>query len=453
MPPIAATFVFAAALAASGWKPLWVGSWEYEVTPRGASPVDVRVAADGRVFALLDLAHDGMSHVALARFDEGGAFAWLRERRTTANPPGMALLPDGRVAVVDAFGPVARVSVHDGDSGEVVWEDESQAGRISAGVRQLAIGAGGDLLVPVIDGDDILVARYGADGQRLPVWRWSPGSEDLQAEDIVATADGGAIVGVAGDLLAGGYLLVRFAADGTVVFHDRELGTFGGATFNRRLYLALDGAGDVFAQGALQNPFGEMQAQLWKIAPDGTRRWTQPIVNPFDERFGIAAVGLVLDAAGDALLVVQPGIDGSFRLERRDSATGTLRRHVRAPLDGDPRGLARAPNGRVLVDATYFIDFQGHIGARIVEFDADLQACRSADLGDRHFFAIATSGASGWTAAAGTLFRGSSNDAQVLRYDADGPCERPDAVFADGFDPWIPDEAMPARSTPPRTAR
>lgn len=448
MPPIAATFAFAVALAASGWKPLWVGSWEYGVTPRGASPIDVRIAADGRVFALLDLAHDGMSHVALARFDEGGAFAWLRERRTTANPPGMALLPGGRVAVVDAFGPVARVRVHDGDSGDVVWEDESQAGRISAGVRQLAIGAGGDLLVPVIDGDDILVARYGADGQRLPAWRWSPGSEDLQAEDIVATADGGAIVGVAGDMLAGGYLLVRFAADGTVVFHDRELGTLDGGTFNRRLHLAVDGSGDVFAQGALQNPFGEMQAQVWKVASDGTRRWTRLLVDPLDERFGTGAVGLVLDAAGDPVVAQRLAFDERFRLLRLASATGTVHPGNAASIGGDPRGLARAPNGRWRVDGTGFIDFQGHIGTRAAEFEADLQPCRSVDLGDRYFFATATSDASGWTVLAGTLFQGTSNDMHVLRYDADGPCKRPDAVFADGFDPPAPGDAAPARSAP-----
>src|SRR5690606_11814273 len=142
---------------------------------------------------------------------------------------------DGNVAVVDAFGPVLRLRVYDGDSGDVVWEDESQSGRISAGVRQLAVGSGGDLLVPVIDADDILVARYRVDGSRLPDWRWSPGSEDLQAEYVVATADGGALVGVAGDLLTGGYLVVRFDADGNVVFHDRELGTRDGATFDRRL--------------------------------------------------------------------------------------------------------------------------------------------------------------------------------------------------------------------------
>ncbi|WP_300616565.1 hypothetical protein [Dokdonella sp.] len=438
MPPIttvsALAAAFATTVAGAAWEPLWVGSWEYGTMPRGATPVDVRVAADGRLFALLHLTHDGMEHVALARFDEGGAFAWLRERRTTANPPGMELLADGRVAVVDAFGNVARVRVQDGDSGDVVWEDESQAGRISAGVRQLAVGRDGDLLVPVIDGDDLLVARYSADGQRLPDWRWSPGSEDLQVETIVATDDGGAVVGVAGDMLTGGYLLVRFAADGKVVFHDRELGTLGGATFNRRLHVALDEAGDLFVQGALQNPFGAMQAQVWKTAPDGTRRWTRRIAHPDDPRFGSAAVGLVLDGAGDPVVAPQPVLDEGFRLLRLDSATGEVRQESAAAVGGDPRRLVRAPNGRWRVDGTYFIDWQGHIGARIAEFDADLRPCRSLDAGDRHFFSVSTASAAGWTVLAGTLFSGLANDAQVLRYDADGTCERGDAIFPDGFD-------------------
>jgi len=423
----------ASAPALAQWTPAWIGSWQYAPSPRGVTPHDVRLGAHGRIFTLLDAGHDGMSRTALARFDEGGAFAWLRERPGSTDR-GMALLPDGGVAVVDAFGPMVRVRVHDGDNGDVVWEDDTQPGRISAGTRQLAAGADGDVLVPVIDGNDIVVARHAGDGRRLPDWRWSPGAEDLQAEDIVATADGGAVVGVAGDMLTGGYLVVRFDASGQVVFHDRELGTLDGGTFNRRLFLALDGADNVLAQGSLQNPFGDMQAQVWKIAPDGSRLWTRRLANPVDERFGIEAVGLALDAAGDALTAAQPGFGQGLRLQRFDSATGTLRQDVPAPLDGDPRGLARAPNGRVLVNSTYSIDFQGHVGARVVEFDARLRPCRSLDLGDRYFHMVSSGGPRGWTSVAASLFAETGNDAYVLRHDADGACDAADTIFADDFE-------------------
>lgn len=435
--PIGTAFALAGALAttsaSASWQPAWVGSWQYDVDPSGVTPMDVCVAAEGRVFALLSVAHDGRSHTALARFDEGGAFVWLRERRGV-DGRGMQLLPDGNVAVVDAFGSAVRVRVYDGDDGDVVWEDESQAGRISAGSRQLALGADGALLVPAIDGDDVVVVRYAAGGERLPDWRWSPGAEDLQAEDIVATADGGVVVGVAGDMLTGGYLVVRFDAQGQVVFHDRERGGLDGGTFNRRLFLAVDGVGDVLAQGALQNTHGDMQAQVWKIAADGSRRWTRPLVDPVDARLGIEAVGLLLDVAGDAVLALQAGLDDRFRLLRLDSASGALARSAVAPLGGDPRGLAQAPNGRVLLSGTYFLDFQGHIGARIAEFDADLRPCRSADLGADYFVAVFEGGPHGWTGAAGTLFEALGNDAQALRYAADGACDLVDAVFADGFD-------------------
>lgn len=434
MPPIAVAFTLAGALAAAtAWEPAWTGVWQYEADPRGATPMDVRVDADGRVFALFEVGHDGRSHTALARFDEGGAFAWLRER-PGIDGRGLQLLPGGDVAVVDAFGPVVRVRVYDGDDGAVVWEDQSQDGRIGAGARQIALGADGMLLIPAVDGDDVVVVRYAAAGRRLPDWRWSPGAEDLQVEDIVAGADGGAVVGVAGDMFTGGFLVVRFDADGRVVFHDRELGSLDGGTFNRRLFLAIDGAGDVLAQGALQNPLGDMQAQVWKIAADGVRAWTRRLPDPLDERFATEAVGLVLDANDDVVLAQQAGLDERFRLLRLDSASGAVVQSSVAPLGGVTRSLARVPNGRVLVGGTYFIDSQGRIGARFAEFDADLRPCRAADLGAQYFSGVFDGGARGWTGAAGTLYDGFSNDAHALRYDADGPCEAADALFADGFE-------------------
>ena len=160
-----------AAPAGAPWAPLWSGTWEYEPDPHSVAPVGIRVADDGRIFTLLDAGHAGQAHSALARFDEGGVFAWLRER------PGSfrmdARLMDGnRIVVVDQFGADVRVRVYDGDGG-IAWEDQSQSGLLAAGPRRVAVGAEGGLLIPAVDGDDFSVIRYTADGQVLPAWRWS----------------------------------------------------------------------------------------------------------------------------------------------------------------------------------------------------------------------------------------------------------------------------------------
>ena len=424
-----------AAPAGTPWAPLWSGTWEYEPDPHSVAPVGIRVADDGRIFTLLDAGHAGQAHSALARFDEGGVFAWLRER------PGSfrmdARLMDGnRIVVVDQFGADVRVRVYDGDGG-IAWEDQSQSGLLAAGPRRVAVGAEGGLLIPAVDGDDFSVIRYTADGQVLPAWRWSPGPEDLQVDDIVATPDGGAIIGGAGDPLTGGLLVVRFDAAGEVVFDDRELGDHGTTHgFASLVSVELDGNGDVMAAGALENAFGATQAQLWKMAADGTRLWTRVLANPGAAELGVTIGGFALADDGDALVATDLGDYGPIRIVRADSASGETLQVSIAPIDGMPTGLARAPNGRLLVTGFDFIDSQGHIGARIAEFDPGLRPCRVADLGDEYYAVVATASVHGWTLAAGSLFQGPDNDASVLRFDASGPCDV-DTLFVDGFDPAI----------------
>src|SRR5690606_24330346 len=179
-----AALCIVAAPAHAQWMPAWIGAWQYATEPASVSPVGVRIGGDGRLFALLDTSHDGQGHAAVARFDEGGTFAWLRERAGSFRMDAR-LMHDGRVAVVDQSGNV-RVRVYDAD-GAVAWEDASQPGLLAAGPRRLAIAADGGLLIPAVDGDDFVVIRYSPDGQVLPAWRWSPGPESLQVDDIVAT--------------------------------------------------------------------------------------------------------------------------------------------------------------------------------------------------------------------------------------------------------------------------
>jgi hypothetical protein len=420
-----------AAPARAQWVPAWIGEWQYEPSPRSANPVGVRVAADGRSFALLDAAHDGQGHAAVARFESDGAFAWLRERAGSFRMDAR-LMQDGRIAVVDQFGDV-RVRVYAVD-GAVAWEDHTHPGLLAAGPRRLAIGAQGDLLVPVIDGEDFVVIRYAPDGATLPAWRWSPGPEDLQVDDIVATPDGGAVIAGGGDPQSGGVLVVRFDASGDVLFHDRELGDHGTTLGLEGLVrVEVDGGDDVIAASALENAFGVSQAQLWKIAPDGTRRWTRALENPGNPLMRVTLGGLALAADGDALVATDFGDYGALRVLRADGQTGEPLEVGIAPIEGMPTGLAQAPNGRLLVTGLDFIDSQGHVGLRIAEFDAQLRPCRAANLDAQYVAAAAEGGAHGWTLAAGTLFDGVSNDAHVLRYDADGACSE-DLLFTDGFE-------------------
>src|SRR5688500_18425740 len=154
-----------AAPAGAPWAPLWSGAWEHEPDPHSVAAVGIRVADDGRIFTLLDAGHAGQAHSALARFDEGGVFAWLRER------PGSfrmdARLMDGnRIVVVDQFGADVRVRVYDGEGG-MAWEDQSQSGLLAAGPRRVAGGAEGGLLMPAGGGGGCSVGRHTAGGPAL----------------------------------------------------------------------------------------------------------------------------------------------------------------------------------------------------------------------------------------------------------------------------------------------
>lgn len=431
---IALIAVSGAAPLQAQWLPLWSGAWQNELENRSVHPVGVKVAGDGRIFTLLSVTHDGQQHIALARFDEGGSFAWMRERPAGDNL-GFQPLANGQVAAVDNFGAVVRVRVLDGDTGDIAWEDESRSGRLAVGENVVIAGADGGLMLPAIDGDDIVVIRYGADGSLRPTWRWLPPSPDFRmAHDIVALPDGGAVVGVQGNRVTGGYIVVRFDAKGEVVFHDIELGTLDGGSFNRRLRLGVDGGGNVFAQGTLINPLGNMQAQVWKLAPDGTRLWTTYLVNPANEFLGVEAGGFVLEAEGNAVVAVDSIIEHPMRLLRLDGATGEPLGFGDAPFDGTPHTLALAPNGRLLLAGSYFFNSQGHAGARLAEFDADLRPCRASDLGEQNAAAVPEGGAAGWTVIANTRWEGSNNEAVLSRYDAGDPCVTGDAIFEDGFE-------------------
>jgi hypothetical protein len=157
-------------------------------------------------------------------------------------------------------------------------------------------------------------------------------------------------------------------------------------------------------------------------------------VNPANEFLGVEAGGFVLDAEGNAIVALDAIIEHPMRLLRLDGATGEPLGFGDAPFDGTPHNLALAPNGRLLLAGTYFINSQGHAGARLAEFDSGLRPCRSSDLGEQNAAAVPGGGAAGWTVIANTRWDGSNNEAVLSRYDAKGPCVTGDAIFEDGFE-------------------
>ena len=435
----ALTALLCARSVAAQWQPQWVGVWQYDEPIRAVLPVGVRVAADGSVFAAIDVTHHSQAHATLARFNGDGSFAWTREHEVWTFA-GLELLGGGRVALVgesNTAGPPVFVRVYDGASGDLVWQRESTSGRLQFDERYdthtLAIGANGDLLVRASDGGDYVVIRTDADGNALPDWRWASGGEEVMANEIVALPGGGAIVSGQGDFLGGGYVTVRFDAQGNTVFNDIELGEIGNPLGPSRV--RVDANGEFIIAAAPESMFGEPLAQVWKLAADGTRLWTRVLPNPKGDLASLQVGDLALTAEGDVLIAAFSVSDQRFRLVRLDGATGDVLLDSSAEVSGTPTTLATAPNGRVLVGGYDFIDSSGHVGARMVEFDADGMPCRSSmDLAMFSRIA-ATAGAEGWSVLGASAFVPNvGNDAVVRRYDANGPCDGADAIFADGFE-------------------
>jgi len=119
---------------------------------------------------------------------------------------------------------------------------------------------------------------------------------------------------------------------------------------------------------------------------------------------------------------------------RLDHASGDVLLDASADVSGMPSSLVTAPNGRVLIGGYGFIDSSGDVGARMVESDAAGAPCRSSVHVAMFSGIAATAGAEGWSVLGSSAYVPNvGNDAVVRRYDADGPCDRADAIFADGF--------------------
>jgi len=409
------------------WLPHWLEPWQHPEPMRGATPVAIERTPDGGAFALVATSHHGANHATLVRFDANGGFAWLREHEATSHVAMVLFDGRARAAIVDG----AAIRTYDVDDGTPGWSDALGGASVEAGTRRLAVSVDGDLFLRANADGDVIVARWAPDGTRRMDWRWTSDVAEMRAVDIAAMPDGGAVVAATGAAIGGGVHVVRFGADGEVLWHDREDGDLGnplGAT-----HVVAAGDGSVIAAASPESSHGAPEAVVWKVHADGTRAWTTvlPQEHPF---VSLEVAGLVL-RDGDVFAAPQSPIGERLRLLRLDVASGEVDGDAHAGISGYPSSLAVAPNGRLLVAGFHFVDSSGHTDARIAEFDPAGSPCRATILAGSGGAPTVAGDDDGWLVLVASSWRpGEGNDALLARYDADGDCDRPDALFADGFD-------------------
>lgn len=431
----------AAQTAAAQWQPQWSTLWQHPESFTSVSPLRLRVASDGSIYAAANVTHHSVSHVALMRFDANGSFVWLQERQAST-VAGIAFVGVDRVAIAgDGGGTETPVDIrlYDTKSGALIWARQAGDGHVLNGAiydtSQLVVDAGGNMMVLASDLGDYVVIRFDADGNPLPTWRFEAETDsNVFATGIVALPDGGAIITGRGQSFDGN-VTVRLDANGNNVFTDIE--NSGPHPFGAG-YLGVNNDGEVFVAAARENSIGSPQARVWKLSSKGIRLWTSILPNPGAPTSGTSIGGFALAANGDPLIAVDAGAGALFRLVRLNGATGGVIADTQAPIGGAPSTLKLAENGRVLIGGNGPVG-GGHVSGRIAEFAANGQACRaSGNIGI--FSALnADAGTSGWHVLGATSFvQGVGNDAFVSQFDADGNCTLTDTVFADGFESDAP---------------
>lgn len=426
--------------APAQWSPAWIGTGEHPESFHSISPRELRIAADGTVFAGIDTTHHNRSFAGVMRFESDGAFAWLHERQGDdlggSSKSGMTLLSSGRVAIVgeDDSTETVFVRVIDGLSGEQIWERQSTSGRLLFDERYdlhlIVESTTGELLVRLADGGDYVVLRFDPEGTPLPPWRWPTGNTQVIANDIAAAPDGGAVVTGYGDHLTG-YLTVRFDSNGDVVFDDIELGVSGSQIMPS--YVRVDAEGSTIVVASPETQLGVPGAIAWKIDPAGERLWTVELSEQSSLRGTFANGPILLTPDGDVLLGVDSPYDARMRVLHLDGDDGSVVRTLQSSvkISFHPSGLSLADNGRVAAGG---LDGSPQTGqqSRIVEFDiAGMQCHHSEAMGMASAVAIATAAAGWYVLGVGPFLSPAGNDAIVQRFDAGAPC---DDVFIDSFD-------------------
>lgn len=433
-------FALAAQGAAAQWLPQWSTPQPDSIEP--AQPIDVQIAPDGTLFAAAAFNRSNQQHAALLRVENDGRMAWMRDTGAVRTTGGIERLASGRIALLGEPWSDGRifVRVHDEGGGEALWERRSSLGRsLNFGRydQSLAVETpAGDLLVRIGDQDsgDYVVLRYTAAGEELPVWRWQAGPDAWTGGDIAAPADGGAVVTGRGHGIGGGYLSVRFDADGVALFDDLEAGDSGSAL--GPAYVEVDAEGGIVLAGTPEDDvMGVPETTVWKLSASGGRLW-KTVIGVTDEfRLGHDLLRFRLAANGDALLVIdgdESASIGTYRLVRLHGDDGRIlwqRGFWFSVGVGQfpPHALAEAPNGRILL--ANYVDTEHSQYARLLEFTGEGEPCRRRDDDSLYYFGAAIGSEQGWSVAAV-----GPDGVVAQRYDATGPCDAPDRIFLDGFD-------------------
>jgi hypothetical protein len=423
------------------WEPRWTGSWEPDTAFHQLHVLNAAFDADGGVLAGLSFRAELDDYPTLVRFDPpGDGTTWVARGAAAANVTGpMALLADARIATVGQDVDGVTVEVHSRIDGQPIWTRSAAGLELSFDERfvrhSIAQSPDGTVLVAGHADGDFVVARWSADGDALPTWRWCDGKFS-PVDDIAALADGGAVLVGRCDMYSG-YSTVRFDATGKVAFVDIEPGDIGDPLDPASI--AVDGDGNIVVAADPESVHGVPLAEVWKLDIHGERLWDTVLPNPAGGISSLESAAFGLAPDGDAIIAASPP-SGDFRVLRLAGGNGAVLWDVDSIVDAHPNVLAVAPGGRVLVAGYAYIDSQGHIGARILELAADGTSCRSdLDLGI-HSKPRASAGNAGWLVTGigtSTLAPEAGDVLVALGYDADGPCDgvdNRDRVFADGFD-------------------
>lgn len=421
------------------WTPVWTVAVTHprpQPPPVSMSGINLRVADDGAVFAGIESTYQNSAHAGAIRLESDGQFAWLSEREgVTWTAAGIERLSSGRVAIIgEAVLEASRsvfVRVVDGITGEQIWQHESTIGRLwfdGEDIRHLGESPDGDLMLRLTDGGDFVVLRVAADGTPLAPWRAKTGLDLVRADEIAATADGGAVVtGAAG--LGEGFITVRFAADGEVVFTDVEPGEIGNALGQARVRSDADGNAIVVASPETMG--GVPGAMAWKLDPAGARLWTVELSDQSTFATSFANGPVVLAPDGDVIVAVDDVRDRRMRAIRLRGADGGVVRQYASQVEGSRvLSLALAAHGRLLLGGYEHIPASGgQVAARLVEFAADGRPCRAVENTLPSIAQAVEWGPGGW------YVLGIDGGLGIRHYDAAGACDGAgDLVFADGFE-------------------
>jgi hypothetical protein len=430
--------LLAAMPVAASWLPDWSVIWQSKGPLRSATVWAVRADEQGRLLIALNVTRAGSNAAVIARLNADGSLRWSREQ-VNAAIASVEWLDNDRVALL-AQGETMVINVYDAQSGELIWSREVMQRNLCIDYRvdrnQLAMGMNGDLLVRARDNQDFVVIRFDRDGNALPEWRWSAGSSrpgPVCASEIVALADGGAIVSGQLQKIGGGYGTVRFHAMGLVRFSEVELGDIGNPLGPS--HVLLDSKGNIFVSASPESSFGVPAHQIWKLTASGERLWLRRFPDPSHPNFSLRGAGLLLDDEDD-VLVTMTGLDDVVHLLRIDWESGDIERDTPSSARGEVTAFSRASNGRVLIGSTYFIPSAGGDTAwSMAEFAADGNRCRWIEAHPTLDYGLAKWSDAGWLVVGSTAYvAGLGSEELALRYDSNGPCMPADAIFRNGFE-------------------